>query len=396
MSNLVNENIAAERIRYLFGLYMNGSISSAEERELAELSLVPANETLIKDLEQEYWETEPVTVLTAEESASYLSKIFGAEQAPVKSFRWWRVAVAASILLAVTLGGYFLFVNKTDKPTEITQTPLLPNDIKAPENNRAIITLADGRTVYLDSAKNGQLAVQGNVKLVKLANGQIAYQTASGEMLKEIRYNTLHNPRGSKVIDMRLADGSHVWLNAGSSVTYPVDFAGNERKVSITGEAYFEVTHDAAKPFFVSKGDMQVQVLGTHFNVNAYDDEADIKVTLFEGSVKVANATGSVLIRPHEQAIVSGKEVTVTDKVDVDAVMAWKNGLFSFNRADLKTMMKELARWYDVDVVYEGNVPAMEFGGELQRSLNLSQVLRALEKSQVRFRIEGNKIIVLK
>ncbi len=161
-----------------------------------------------------------------------------------------RIAVAASILLVVGLGSYFLFLPKKEYVIPLTADT---KDIIAPATNRATIRLTDGRTVYLDSAANGELVQQGNIKLVKLANGQIAYQTASDETVKEIQYNTLSNPRGSKVIDMTLADGSRVWLNAGSSVTYPVAFISNERKVSITGEAYFEVAHDARKPFFVTK-----------------------------------------------------------------------------------------------------------------------------------------------
>ena len=183
--------------------------------------------------------------------------------------QWW---AAASIILLLSTGTYFLVFNKSEKSTEIVKK-VLPNDVKAPETNRASITLANGQKVYLDSAVNGTLAMQGNVKLIKLANGQIAYQTTSGETIIEIKHNTLENPRGSKVIDMTLTDGSKVWLNAGSSLTYPVAFAGKERKVSITGEAYFEVAHNTAMPFKVSKDEMEVTVLGTHFNVNTYEDD---------------------------------------------------------------------------------------------------------------------------
>ena len=270
--------------------------------------------------------------------------------------------------------------------------------MKAPETNKAMITLANGQKVYLDSAVNGTLAMQGNVKLVKLANGQIAYQTASGETINEIKYNTLTNPRGSKVIDMTLADGSQVWLNAGSSVTYPVAFVGNERRVAITGEAYFEVAHNTAMPFKVSKGEMEVTVLGTHFNVNAYDDESDIKVTLLEGSVKVIKgpSTGSGLqtvLKPGQQAQVTN-EVKVVNDADLEQVMAWKNGLFNMKGTDLAALMRQVARWYDVQVSYEGPQQQKSFGGSINRDVDLSDVLKALEQYGIHFRMEKGKVII--
>jgi ferric-dicitrate binding protein FerR (iron transport regulator) len=300
--------------------------------------------------------------------------------------RWW--AAAAIFILFVT-GSYFLFFNNKSKQEEIVNTEPA-KDVKAPETNRAMITLADGQTVFLDSAMNGQLAVQGNIKLVKLGNGQIAYQTASGEIIKELQYNTLNNPRGSKVIDMQLSDGSHVWLNAGSSVTFPIAFVGNERKVSVTGEAYFEISHDKTKPFIVSANNKaDVTVLGTHFNVNAYDDEATLKVTLLEGSISVNNT----IIKPGQQAQVSS-DIKVVNNVDLAEVMAWKNGNFKFTRTDLKVIMREIGRWYDVEVSYEGNIPVQLYNVGVPRTANVSEVLRGLEFTGAHFSVEGKKIIV--
>lgn len=305
--------------------------------------------------------------------------------------RW---VAAASIVLMLGLGSYLLFFNKQVKQDEVVNTAK-PNDVKAPETNRAMITLADGRQLYLDSIANGELVQQGNVKLVKLANGQIAYQTASGEILKEIKYNTLQNPRGSKAIDMTLADGSRVWLNAGSSVTYPITFVGTERKVSITGEAYFEISHDAGKPFIVSKGAMQVQVLGTRFNVNAYDDETNIKVTLLEGLVKVNTRSESSLLKPGQQALV-GPDIKVANNVDTEQVMAWKNGRFQFESTDIKEVMRQIARWYDVEVEYQDTIEE-KLGGTISRNVTASQVFKMLELTGiVHFRIEGRKVVVTK
>lgn len=304
-------------------------------------------------------------------------------------FQWW---AAASVILLLGAFSYFLFFYKTTKPAQIAK--VLNNDVKAPQSSKATITLANGQKVYLDSAGNGALAIQGNVKLVKLANGKIVYQASSGEVISKIEYNTLSNPRGSKVINMALADGSKVWLNAGSSLTYPVSFIGNERKVSVTGEAYFEVAHDASRPFVVNNGSMDVRVLGTHFNVNAFEDNGnDIKVTLLEGSVKINNGNATGLLKPGQQAVVN-REIKVVNDVDLDLVMAWKNGYFQFDNASLQNVLKEVSRWYDVDVVYEGHNQPRQFVGEIQRDLSLSEMLKILEKNKVHFRIEGKVLIV--
>jgi transmembrane sensor len=313
----------------------------------------------------------------------------------VRHITWRRIAVAASMAGLIGLGGYYLFLKNPEKPTQMVTTGSSTN-IKAPATNRAMITLANGERVYMDSASTGQLAVQGNVTLVKLANGAIAYHTSPGEAAKSITYNTLFNPRGSRVAAMTLMDGSKVWLNAGSSVTYPIAFVGKERKVSVTGEAYFEVAPDKTKPFYVTRGDVQVQVLGTHFNVNAYDDEDHIKVTLLEGSVKVTTGVSQqqTMLVPGQQAQISQSIIQRTNQVDLEQVMAWKNGFFHFGSTNLPDLMKQLSRWYNLEVVYEGSMPVRQFGGEISREADLSQVLQILNESKVKCRMEGRKLIV--
>ena len=304
----------------------------------------------------------------------------------------WRWAAAASIILALGFSGWFFFNNKDDKPHQIVQTGV-GSDIKPPEENRATITLTNGQTVYLDSAAIGSLAVQGSVRLIKLANGKIAYQTGSEQIIDKPVYNTLTNPKGSRVVDMTLADGSRVWLNAGSSITYPVVFIEKERTVVITGEAYFEVVPDKTKPFKVTKGQVQVEVLGTHFNVNAYDDEKNIKVTLLEGAVRLKTNEESQILKPGEQAQVSGA-INVMKNVDVEAVMAWKDGRFKFSSVDIETIMRQVARWYDIDIEYRGKVEGTLSGG-LARNVNASQLFHVLELTdKVKFDIEGRKVIV--
>jgi transmembrane sensor len=276
-------------------------------------------------------------------------------------YLWW---AAASVILLLGTFSYFLFFHKTMKPAMTAK--VLSHDVKAPQSNKAMITLANGQKIYLDDASNGALAIQGNIKLVKLASGKIAYQQNSSKVTAKMEYNTLSNPRGSRVINMALADGSKVWLNAGSSLTYPVTFMGNERKVSIIGEAYFEVAHDASRPFTVNNGSMNVRVLGTHFNVNAFEDDGnDIMVTLLEGSVKINYENATNFLKPGQQAVVT-KEIKVINDVDLDLVMAWKNGYFQFDNASLQNVLKEVSRWYDVEVVYEGYIEPRKFVGEIE------------------------------
>jgi ferric-dicitrate binding protein FerR (iron transport regulator) len=234
--------------------------------------------------------------------------------------------------------------------------------------------------------------------VVKLANGEIAYKGNS----ENIEYNTLSNPRGSKVISLILADGSKIWLNAGSTLKYPTAFAGNERKVEVTGEAYFEVAHvsslggrpGTAMPFIVTKGETSVRVLGTHFNVSAYDDEKSLDVTLLEGSVKVSNGDENVLIAPGQQAALQDSRLTIHNNVDIEEVMAWKNGLFSYKGADVETIMRQVSRWYNVDVVFEEPVTE-KFYAQVSRNTNVSKLLKMLEATRaVHFSINGKTIAV--
>jgi ferric-dicitrate binding protein FerR (iron transport regulator) len=237
--------------------------------------------------------------------------------------------------------------------------------------------------------------MEGNVNVVKMPNGELAYKGSS----ENIEYNTLSNPRGSKVISLVLADGSKVWLNAASTLKYPTAFVGNERKVEVSGEAYFEVSHNAAMPFIVDKGETSVRVLGTHFNVNAYDDESSVNVTLLEGSVKVVKGNEDILISPGQQAevfnnIVPSNPIEV-HTADVDETMAWKNGLFSYKGADIETIMRQVSRWYNVDVVIEKPVKE-KFYAQVSRNTDVSNLLKMLEATKaVHFKIEGKMITVM-
>jgi transmembrane sensor len=298
-----------------------------------------------------------------------------------------RIAAAAAILLMLGTGGYFLFFNK---PPQTAHTPVRPftNDL-APGGNKAILTLANGSTILLDSAANGTLARQGNAQIQKLANGQIAYHSLHDQS-PELIYNTLTTPRGGQY-QLILPDGTKVWLNAASSIRYPTAFTGKTREVTVTGEAYFEVAHKERQLFRVKAGNTLIEDLGTHFNINAYTDEPFFKTTLLEGAVKVSG----LILQPGEQvAISSNGKITLFKGVDVDGVVAWKDGKFRYNSVDIGSIMRQAARWYDLDVQYEGKIDET-FSGGISRNVNASELLHILEiTKKVHFDIEGKKIIV--
>ena len=300
------------------------------------------------------------------------------ERKNVRVLQWKRWAVAASILLVVGLGGYLLHEN-AGKPAPTAAKALI--SVQAPDRNRATITLGNGQVVYLDSAAVGRLTSQGNTSLVKLANGQLAYRRAGGAVPGNEIYNTLTNPRGSSVIEMALSDGTHVWLNAGSSLTYPVTFTGKERKVRLNGEGYFEVAKDPARKFAVASNGFSVEVLGTHFNINTYGGEPS-KITLLEGSVVVKPAAdnNNLKLAPGEQAVFPHDKTGQMElrQADIDQVMAWKNGLFRFRSEDVASIARQLGVWYNVAIVYEG-ASGKKVTGYISRSASLEEVLKMLE-----------------
>jgi transmembrane sensor len=325
--------------------------------------------------------------------------------------RKW-IAVAAAVLF-VAFTSFWLINYKVPGPQLVTPYKKHLQDIRPPDTTKARITLANGQVVVLDTLSNGVLALQGNVNVVKTSDGQIAYEDATDNHRSgELAYNSLTNPRGSKIVSINLSDGTKIWLNSESILRYPVVFNGNERRVELTGEAYFEVApsfikSDKKRPFYVTANDVTVEVLGTHYNVNNYNDESAIKVTLLEGSVKVKLDRGdqSVILKPGEQAIaiashspltIDHSRFTIDHSADLEKAMAWKNETFYFNGENLEAIMKQLSRFYDVDVAYESSIPDKRFGGMISRDKNLNEVLNVLELSGVHFRMEGKKIIVLK
>ncbi len=311
---------------------------------------------------------------------------------------WIRYSSVAAVLLLIGAGIY-LFPTRRPVPSVIAKAAPVKNDI-APGKQGAILTLADGHTVVLDSLGNGLVASQGGTKVV-LNNGQLAYNT-EGAAAAEPAYNTMTTPKGRQ-FQVTLPDGTKVWLNAASSLRYPTVFTGRERTVEVTGEAYFEVApmrsgNGDRMPFFVKINDAtQVQVLGTHFNINAYKDETTVNTTLLEGSVRIVSGGEKAVLRPGQQAQTGlSAQINIVADANVEKVMAWKNGVFDFQDATLEEVMRQLQRWYNIDVVYEKGIPKLEFIGKMGRDLSLAEVLGGLQLSKVHFRLEeGRKLVVL-
>jgi transmembrane sensor len=309
---------------------------------------------------------------------------------------WWKWAAAAVVLLAIAGAGYFYFSRPAPQAT-LAATPATkqPAPIK-PGTQKAILTLADGSTVVLDSTLNGTFAKQGNMQVTR-QNGQLHYTAVNDNAAQPAAvYNTVATPRGGQY-QLILGDGTKVWLNAASSMRFPAGFTGATRDVEVTGEAYFEVAKDAVHPFRVFARGAVVRVLGTHFNINAYDDESDITTTLLEGSVKIYKNEVESILKPGDQAqLDKSGHINLLHDVNVQEVVAWKDGFFQFDNAGIKTVMRQLSRWYDVDVEYRGTIdPSMSFEGKMGRDLRLQQVLKILQKSEVHFAIEGRNIIVV-
>lgn len=325
---------------------------------------------------------------------SILARLDSTSVAPVRSLntaKWLRYAAAVLVILGI---GTFFLLQKKEKPDT-----RLVKDVNVQDGNQdippgkegALLTLADGRTILLDSLQPGAIAEQGSNIILK--DGALSYaQWQAGNHSDSILYNTMQTPRGRQ-FQLTLPDGTKVWLNAMSSIRFPVSFPDNTREVSITGEAYLEVTKDAGKQFIVHSNGVSTEVLGTHFNVNAYEDEDAVRITLLEGKVKVRDGNNSVMLSPGKQAR-RNKEGIKLVEADTDQATAWKNGIFNFHQSSLQSAMRQIARWYDVEILYEKNVPAITFAGKIQRNLSLKQILKGLEDDQVHFRIEGKKLIV--
>jgi transmembrane sensor len=313
-----------------------------------------------------------------------------ATSSPVHFMQKWKWVAAASVVFIIGITTFFLFDNKKDpvqSASNITAEQIQPG------KDGAILTLADGSQLSMDSIQNGIIALQDGVT-ARVVNGVLIYE-GNG---KKIQYNTMSTPKGRQY-QLLLPDGTKVWLNAASSIKYPTVFSGKERNVQISGEAYFEVAKNVYQPFRVMVNDrMTIDVLGTSFNVQAYRNETTYYTTLIDGAVRVsADQPGnSTVLKPAQQALLAGEgAIAVSGNVDTEKVMAWKNGLFNFEGASLDEVMKQIERWYDIDVVYEKGIPDIKFWGKITKDVPLSGMLIALEKTKVHFKLENNRTLVV-
>jgi ferric-dicitrate binding protein FerR (iron transport regulator) len=312
----------------------------------------------------------------------------------VKRMSWQRIIVVAALLVLV-LGVLYIYWQQRSKITpELAKgTPEFKSDVP-PGTDKALLTLGNGSTIELDSAHTGELGMQGHTRIVKTDSGQVVYMAGDGGAATT--YNTLTTPRGGQ-FQLVLPDGTKVWLNAASSLRFPTVFSGGKRRVELTGEAYFEVVKNSSMPFSVEVGNSSVEVLGTHFEVMAYPDENGVSAALLEGSIRFTKGTNSEIIQPGEQATapLASSEISVRKDVDLDAIVAWKNGMTVFKNARLQTIMRTVARWYDVQVIYQGSIPEKSLSGGIPRNTNLSQVLKVLESYHLHFKLEGKQITVM-
>ena len=409
---------SGDRLAYLYRQYISRSSTREELQEFFEYVRDPAWRQALEEMSDQQLETAPIaaglpaidwehmyhtitrpgqTAMNPEQTIIHPGQT---DQPPVYNTDsdrrdksrlltfFTRSRVAAAIIM-ITLGaGAYLFLTRR-QPT----APAVASASKeiSAGYNKAILILGNGDSITLDSAHTGALTTQGNTTVINLTNGGLAYNPTNTDTKKEntVFYNRLSTPRGGQY-QLTLPDGTKVWLNAASSIVYPTAFIGSDRTVEITGEAYFEVTHDKRHPFKVKAGGHVIEDLGTRFNVNVYADEPTQVSTLLEGAIRIEGH----ILHPGEAAVIPMPGIIAIVKADPEQAIAWKNGLFDFTDTDLKTVMRQLARWYNVDIKYEGNIPDRQFTGMIGRSLTLNQVLKGLTRELVHYRFEGNQLII--
>ncbi|MGF6924816.1 transmembrane sensor [Chitinophaga sp. W2I13] len=381
---------AKEYYRFLLERYYNGSATAAEEEELFAALRAGTDEEEWTVMISELHAAAPADpaynpVLYEQQVNSILQ-----QDSPVRSRRpvIMRYAAAAAVALLVVAAGYFTWQRTSRKST----VPIVATADVKPGKNGAVLTLADGSEVVLDSLGNGTVTTQQGTRVI-LSNGQLSYDAAG---TGEVSQNTMTTPRGRK-FRLRLPDGTNVWLNAASAISYPTAFTGNTRSVTLTGEAYFEVTANKDQPFIVQlNNETSVRVLGTHFNIHAYPDENNISTTLLEGAVRVHVQQQTSLLKPGQQLEINKKSgaTALNNQADTLAIIAWKNDILNFQDKKLTTVISMIARWYDIEVVYETTPPDITFVGEIGSDVNLSSVLNFLKESGVHFRLENRTLII--
>lgn len=392
------------RLQFLFEKYFNKTASAEEKAELADLvGMESHRETFLQLLTAawEQYEGEGM-VLSREESDEMLQSILfmSAPSIPVGAGKTAatirrmpvRLRIAAAAIFILLLAGVYRYhVSHRFAGSPIKMATIAAPDVR-PGTYKARLILADGTRITLDSAGAGQLAQQGNTKVIN-RNGGLLYQQSTGKT-ESVMYNTLATSKG-ETYSFSLADGSKIWLNSASSIHFPVTFPGKERRITVTGEVFIAVAKDPSKSFIVTAGGLEITALGTAFNVTAYPDEDHISATLAEGAVKLAGGREMEKLRPGQQSsLYPGGHLTQPVDVDLDEVTAWKEGNFQFDNADIKAILRQISRWYDIEVIYEGPVKSGKFFGVVSRNSTLANVLEMLKTDDTRFRIDGKRLYV--
>ncbi|MDN5287902.1 MAG: FecR protein [Mucilaginibacter sp.] len=382
--------VAKEEFLTLYEKYINGQCTHAE-KELMD-SYRDEMKLLDDGWEDEFVKEDDVRTRVWQR-LSDSRKIAKIAPRQFNKYRWMEVA---AVLLVVLFAGLF-FIKKVQSPvlTKLDHKNILPG------GNKAYLTLANGSRIVLDDAKKGDLASKSGISVSKTGNGILVYHfnKTTGNTTENAapEFNTITTPRGGQY-QVVLEDGTKIWLNAASSIRFPQAFTGKDRQVELTGEAYFEVAKNKTKPFIVQANGTQVQVLGTHFNINAYSDDADVTTTLLEGSVRMASGNSAVMLTPGQQGIANknGQPIQVS-KADVEEITAWKNGFFVFHDENIMNIMKQVSRWYDVDVEYQNNVQNSEFGGTISKYKNITELLDIMALTRtIHYKIEGRRVIIMK
>jgi transmembrane sensor len=398
---MIKKNADKSRVYNLLVAYVSNEIHHDDYNELMDYIEFAKKDVELDAFMKRVWDSQPVTQsFTDFESKMLYGNILSDKrfQSPVKKklpiYKSW-YGIAASIVLMTLLGGMLFLYGDPSKVESFFSRNEVKYDIK-PGTNKAILTLADGTEVVLSDVKDDSLAKSTGSNIIQASGGQLVYENTS-KVAGKLMYNAVETPRGGQY-QVILPDGSKVWLNAASKLKYPVAFAGQEKRiVELSGEAYFEVAHNRKQPFIVKTEKQSLEVLGTHFNINSYADEAETKTTLLEGSVKVSNLKSQkeILLQPGQESCLRG-DLLNAGKADIETNMAWKDGHFIFKNEDLAGIMRKISRWYNVDIVYEGDVVNKHFVGSMSRFRNVSEVLRKFELTgSVHFKIEEGRITVM-
>ncbi|WP_293310571.1 FecR family protein [Pedobacter sp. UBA5917] len=378
-----------EEIKYLLKKY-NDQTASPQEKKLIEEWYEHVNGEELQP--SEFSETE----IKSQSFSNIQSRIKAhanvKKPKQIKLFSAW--FFRAAIVLITLSAGLYLYLKQTESNVPVIISKVNKTEI-IPGGDNAILSLADGSKVVLNKTADGQIADQSGVKIIKTKSGELLYRFVGDPNASATAMNTVSTPRGGQY-HLILADGTEVWLNAASSVKFPAAFAGNERKVEVTGEVYFEVSKNKAKPFIVHTDQSDIKVLGTHFNVNTYDDEEYQRTTLLEGSIEMKTGNQKVLLTPGQQANIGGKSgaIKIREIDDLEAVIGWTNGYFQFEKSDLQSVMRQVSRWYNTTVNYNGTIPAKQYTGKIPRSVNVAKLIEMLSYTGIHCSVEHNEITV--